>query len=134
MSCICVSIATSTTETMATKWFSSMGSQALNMLDNPATLTMICNFLTKLEPDYIKSLAATANIPISDGTVAFIHKKATSLKPADLRRWVKRGKTLYVTYKTSKKTWKSVKPLVRPTRLLITYTLVVRWMVACVWA
>jgi len=113
-------------------YLSSMGSKVVDMLEQPETLTMVCTVLKKLEPDYLKSLAVTANLPLSDGTIKWIHEKATGLEPRDIKRWVSRGKWAHSSYVSTKRTWGSVKPLVRPVRLVVTYALVLRWMAACV--
>ena len=113
-------------------YLSSMGSRVVDMLEQPETLTMVCTMLKKLQPDYLKSLAVTANLPLSDGTIKWIHEKATGLEPRDIKRWVSRGKWAHSSYVSTKRTWGSVKPLVRPVRLVVTYALVLRWMAACV--
>lgn len=112
-------------------YLSSMGSRMVDMLEQPETLTMVCTLLKKLQPDYLESLAVTANLPVSKGTIRWIHEKATGLEPRDIKRWVSRGKWAHSSYVSTKRTWESVKPLVRPTRLVMTYCLVLRWMAAC---
>ena len=114
-------------------YMQSMGARVVDMLEQPETLNMVCGMVKKLQPEYLKSLAQTANLPLSDGTIRWIHGKATGLEPADIKRWVGRGKMAHKTYKTTKRTWASVQPLVRPMRLLVTYALVLRWFAACLY-
>ena len=112
-------------------YLSSMGSRVVDMLEQPETLTMVCTMLKKLQPDYLESLSVTANLPLSKGTINWIHEKATGLEPRDIKRWVSRGRWAHASYVSTKRTGGSVKPAVRPDRLVMTYCLVLRWMAAC---
>lgn len=118
---------------MVGDYISSMGSRLVDLLDEPQTLQMVCTMAKRLEPSYLRSLAQTANLPLGDGTIDWLHKKATALEPEDLRRWVSRGKFAHKTYAATRRTWAGVKPLLGPMRLAAMYLMMIRWMVACAW-
>jgi len=114
------------------KYVASMGTRLLDVLEQPETLNTVCVLLKKLEFDYLKSLAVTANLPVSDATIRWVHTKAMGVEPEEIRRWIGRGKWARAAYVSTKRTWASVQPLVRPVRLLVMYALVLRWIGACV--